>query len=244
MSLVEISDLLENAELKREEFVRLIEPFDYEFKGILFSEMFFFYLMAGTVRPARILESGRARGQSTLILSHCFPDTQIISIEYCKDSPDVPLAYERLKDRPNVELLFGDARKIMPEIICQNDVVLIDGPKGIRGVRFAFDLLATGKAPFVFVHDTTVGSPERIFLDKLNQSVSYSDDPHFALLAHTLDGKVSDLPDDRLFSATYPEKGYGYSLACIAHAQGTNYTMLKIKGRVEEYLNKLRTGKK
>ena len=244
MSQIAMSELLIKAKLKVEEFRFLLEPFDYESKGILFSEMFFLALVAGTVRPARILESGRARGQSTLILSHCFPDSQIISIEYTKDSADVPVAYQRLKDRPNVELLFGDARKVMPDILRENDVVLIDGPKGIRGVRFAFDLLATGKPPFVFVHDTMVGSPERIFLDKLHKDTLYSDDPGFAAIAPVLDrAKVTDMPKERTFEANYPNPGYGYSLACIAADPNTNFALLKLRGLIEEFVNRVMPGK-
>src|SRR5512133_4169593 len=109
----ELTDMLDrDAAAELAQFQRLIAGVPYERKGILFSEMFFFWLCARTLRPRRILESGRARGQSTLILSHCFPDAEILSVEYDRNSPDVAVAAERLQGRDNVRQLFGDATRL------------------------------------------------------------------------------------------------------------------------------------
>src|SRR6266436_4138891 len=86
----------------------------YERKGILYSEMFFLHLCAQAVKPSRILESGRARGQSTLLLSTMFPDLHVVSIESDPNSPDVRVAQDRLRGRDNVSLRFGDATRILP----------------------------------------------------------------------------------------------------------------------------------
>src|ERR1044072_8934079 len=99
----------------------------YERKGILYSEMFFLYLCAQAVKPSRILESGRARGQSTLMLSTIFSDLQVVSIESDPTSPDVQVAQERLRGRDNVSMRFGDATRILPVEVQKGDVVLIDG---------------------------------------------------------------------------------------------------------------------
>lgn len=210
------------------EFQALMAGIPYERKGILFSEMFFFWLCARDVKPRRILESGRARGQSTLILSHCFPDAEIVSVEYDRNSPDVAVAAERLQGRGNVRQLFGDATRLLPEMAQDGDVALIDGPKGYRGLRLALNLLASGRLPLVFVHDTARGAPERDFLDRRMPEAAYSDRPDFADVAHGLDqGAWDELPEaHRWTAAGAPAAGYGFSLACLPHQAGRGYRLL------------------
>ncbi|GAB4168700.1 MAG: hypothetical protein Fur0039_07170 [Rhodocyclaceae bacterium] len=211
-------------------FQSLIAGIPYERKGILFSEMFFLWLLAGTVAPHRILESGRARGQSTLILSHCFPEAEILSVEYDRDSPDVAVAEERLKGRGNVQQLFGDATKMLPALARPGDVALIDGPKGYRGLRLAVRLLGRG-LPMVFVHDTCSGSQERRFLSRRMPEALYSDEPRFAGIAHVLDrGAWDELPQERRWTpAGAPAAGYGFSLACLPRQAGRGYGIVLLE---------------
>lgn len=212
-------------------FQALIAGVPYERKGILFSEMFFFWLCARTIQPRRILESGRARGQSTLILSLCFPDAEILSVEYERNSPDVAVAAERLQGRSNVRLLFGDATRLLPQMARPGDAVLIDGPKGYRGLRLALRLLADGNTPQVFMHDAAAGSEERRFLSRHLPEAVYSDLPAFAELAHHLDQGVWDeLPAaHRWTPAGAPAAGYGFSLACLPHHSGCGYRGLLLR---------------
>ncbi|MEO5345411.1 MAG: hypothetical protein H7834_03410 [Magnetococcus sp. YQC-9] len=204
------------AEREKVHFAAKVDGIPYEKKGILFSEMLFFYLGARSAGARRVLESGRARGQSTLILSLCFPDLPILSIEHDPNSPDVVVAAERLKGREQVQLLFGDARERMPALVEPGDVALIDGPKGFAGLRLAFRMLATGKASMVFVHDVGVGTPDRSWLSTIAPEAVYSDDPQFARLCHDLDGAArEDLPEANRFESTYPKAGYGFSLVCL-----------------------------
>src|SRR5438046_7121417 len=98
----------------------------YERKGILYSEMFFLYLCAQAVKPSRIFESGRARGQSTLLLSAIFPDLDVVSIESDADSPDVRVAQDRLRGRENVSLRFGDATRSHRAAVRRGGRILID----------------------------------------------------------------------------------------------------------------------
>ena len=199
----------------------------YERKGILYSEMFFLYLCAQAVKPSRIFESGRARGQSTLLLSTIFPDLQIVSIESDPNSPDVPVAQERLRGRDNVSLRFGDATRILPAEARQGDVVLIDGPKGFRGLRLALRLLATGRVTRVFIHDCGLGTEERAFLDAHLHGLVYSDTIEFARIARALDaGCSTDIPTDRRFDGERPPRAYGYGLACIPFDPAVSYRML------------------
>ena len=227
----ELTQLLNQADRHVGEFTALIAGIPYERKGILFSEMFFFWICARSVHPKRILESGRARGQSTLILSHCFPDSEIISIEYDRNSPDVAVAAERLTGRSNVQQLFGDATRLLPSMARPGDVALIDGPKGYRGLRLALNLLAQGHTPLVFVHDTAAGSPERDYLARRMPEVAYSDLPAFARVAHQLDqGTWDELPKQhRWIGDNGPAAGYGFSLACLPHQTGRNYLLLKLQ---------------
>jgi hypothetical protein len=227
----ELTQLLNQADRHVDEFSALIAGIPYERKGILFSEMFFFWLCARSVHPKRILESGRARGQSTLILSHCFPDVEILSVEYDRNSPDVAVAAERLSGRSNVQQLFGDATQLLPRMALPGDVALIDGPKGYRGIRLALSLLVHGNMPLVFVHDTAAGSPERGYLTQHMPEVTYSDLPSFARIAHQLDqGTWDELPEQhRWIGDSAPAAGYGFSLACLPHQTNRSYLLLKLQ---------------
>jgi predicted O-methyltransferase YrrM len=192
----------------------------YERKGILYSEMFFLYLCAQAARPARILESGRARGQSTALLALAFPQAAIVSVEHDERSPDAPVAAARLARFPNVELRFGDATRLLPALARHGDVALIDGPKGMRAVRLALRLLAGGRVSMVFVHDVLPGSRERAFLERRLPATVYSDDRRFAEIAHSLDEHARPLPPGH---DSWERGTYGYSLACLAHAPGAPY---------------------
>jgi len=196
----------------------------YERKGILYSELFFLYLCARSFTPGRIFESGRARGQSTLVLSAIFPDLQIVSIESDPNSPDVQVAAERLKGRENVSLRFGDATRILPAEVREGDVVLIDGPKGFRGLRLALRLLSTGKLMQVFVHDCGLATEERAFLDANVRGALYSDSIEFARIARVLDATCwADIPPDRRFDGERAPRAYGFGLACIPFDPAVSY---------------------
>jgi hypothetical protein len=200
--------------------------------------MFFLYLCARHAVPRRILESGRARGQSTLLLSLLFPELPVISLEHDPGSPDVAVAGERLRDRANVDLRFGDATRILPAEVREGDIVLIDGPKGFRGLRLALSLLATGRAGLVFLHDAGKGSVERAFLEARVPGVLYSDEPEFAQVAHVLDADCQhQLPADRRFEGgRAPTTTYGYGLACLIFNPDVSYRRLFLRAIVDGFL--------
>jgi hypothetical protein len=208
-------------------FQKHVAGIPYERKGILYSEMFFLHLCAQAVKPGRIFESGRARGQSTLLLSTIFSDLQVVSIESDPNSPDARVAQERLRGRDNVSLRFGDATRILPTEVRKGDVVLIDGPKGFRGLRLALRLLATAKVAQVFVHDCGLGSEERTFLDAHLLGALYSDSIEFARIARVLDSACwADIPPDRRFDGERPPRAYGFGLACIPFDPAVSYPMV------------------
>lgn len=211
----------------------------YERKGVLFSEMFFLYLCAQRAAPRRVLESGRARGQSTLLLSNLFPDLPIISIEHDRSSPDVPVANERLRGRERVDLRFGDATRILPAEVREGDIVLIDGPKGFRGLRLALRLLATGRPALVFVHDCGVGAAERSFLDQHVPGAIYSDSIEFARIARVLDAPCwAGMPADRRFEGDHAPLAYGYGLACLPRNPATPYRRLLVRAGIDGFLRR------
>jgi predicted O-methyltransferase YrrM len=199
----------------------------YERKGILYSEMFFLQVCASHARPRRILESGRARGQSTLLLAVAFPELTLVSIEFDRNSPDAPVAAERLHACRNVELLFGDATRLLPALAQVGDVALIDGPKGFRALRLALRLLAQGRARMIFLHDVGRDTSERRFLEKHLPCTLYSDDPRFAGIAQVLDAAASaDIPLGHRWDAGGAPLGYGYTLACLQWNPRAGYRRL------------------
>ena len=211
-----MATLAEAAARELEAFRERTRDVPYERKGILYSEMFFLTLCARAVRPLRILESGRARGQSTLVLALSFSELPIVSLEHDERSPDVPVAAARLRPYRNVELRFGDATRILPAIARDGDVALIDGPKGWRGLRLALWLLAQARVRMVFIHDVPHGTDERAFLERWMPGALYSDDPQFAAVAHRLDTAVAEnLPEERRWRAAALASGYGFTLACL-----------------------------
>lgn len=227
-----LSTVLSSAEPQVPKFQRLVAGIPYERKGILNSEMFFLWLCAQAAPPKRILESGRARGQSTLILARCFPDAEILSVERHSHTPDAAVAAERLKNEANVRLLFGDATRLLPALARPGDLALIDGPKGLRGVRLALALLASRDLPMVFVHDTGPGTLGRLFFDRCLPAALYSGEPDLVRYSHALDDeKAMEIPPAHRFLAGGDSGEYGYSLACIPYATGTNYSLLRLKAR-------------
>lgn len=225
-----VSRLLAAADSRIGEFRRLVAGIPYERKGILNSEMFFLWLCAQSVKPTRVLESGRARGQSTLILARCFPDAEIISVEHDRNSPDVAVAAERLGNEANVRLLFGDATRLLVDAAKPGDIALIDGPKGFRGVRLALSLLGSGQLPLVFVHDTGPGSAERRFFARTMASARFSDEPQLVQHSHALDDEeAAEIPGDHRYAATAGRTGYGYGLAALSRDPGASYAGLKLR---------------
>lgn len=219
--------LVREAEDQKESFRELVKDVEYEPKGILYSEMLFMSLAVGQFEPLRILESGRARGQSTELLAKMFTDMPIISVEYDQNSEDVAVAKERLAPYSNVECQFGDAREVLPRISKAGDILLIDGPKAWRGMKLLFKMLATRKFDLAFIHDVNVGTPDRAFLEKHLPTTVYSDDPEYAAVAHDLDDRAKDqLPPENQFEATKGKFGYGWSLACLPYDARINYNSL------------------
>lgn len=128
----------------------------YEPRGILHSEMALIVHTCRRMGVQVVIESGRARGQSTYMLAKYLPDVAIHSVEL-RDHPDEAIARERLKDFGNVSLWAGDGNESVPAISASRDyariAILLDGPKGAAAVSilqrcFEFPHVLVG-----FIHD-------------------------------------------------------------------------------------------
>jgi predicted O-methyltransferase YrrM len=196
------SAVAERADALLSEYKLIISniPPEAGFGGIWESEMFLFYAAVKAFGPKQILESGRARGKSTLILARCFPNSRIVSIEYERESENAPAAEAKLKNEPNVELLYGDSREILPQRLRSGDAVLIDGPKDFRALKLAVDLLRTEKPCAVFVHDFPSNSPQRKFVEHNFPNAFFGDNPLFQRF-QSLDNERDPRPD--------PQRRYG-----------------------------------
>ena len=179
------------------------------FGGVWESEMFLFYAAVRPQQPRQVLESGRARGKSTMILARCFPDAKIISVELERDNVNAAAAEEKLKQCGNVELLYGDSRRILPAHLQTGDAVIIDGPKEFRGVELAVEVLRSGKPCTVFVHDFPPGSAWRRFVQRHFPDVFFGDDPLFDRFRSLDYGR-----DPRADAAAEKAGGYGI-FACF-----------------------------
>lgn len=224
---MEYSDITSTARTLLPEFRSNISSIGYERKGILYSEILFMLACMKGITVQRVLESGRARAQSTLLLAKALPQSEILSIEYDPNSPDVPVATERLRGYSNVKQLFGDAREELPRLLEDGDVVIIDGPKMFRAIRLALNLLATGKTPFVFVHDVNPGTAERRFLDLCMPECRFSDSRMVAEITSAADESAKNmLPFNQWLEGFEGEYGYGFSLGCLPYVRGRSYRLL------------------
>lgn len=185
----------------------LAQSIPYEPKGILFSEILYMGACLRLLRPRRLFESGRARGQSTLLLARLFPDLPLISVEHDPDSPDASIALERLKEHTQVDLRFGNSCVLLPQMAGPEDCVFIDGPKSFRALRLALRLLQRNQVRAVFVHDMMPGSPERHFLNRYLEDHHFSDWPSHLNLARPLDRTADPDRPDSGFSLAFLEPG-------------------------------------
>jgi len=205
-------------------------PPEAGFGGIWESEMFLFYAAVAPFQPRQILESGRARGKSTLILAHCFPGAHIVSTELDRDSSNAVAAETKLKPLPNVELVYGDSRRILPARLQPGDAVLIDGPKEFRGVELAIELLRTGKPCAVFVHDFPAGSRWRRFVEREFPNAFFGDDPLFDSF------RMLDQGRDPRTGSTQAKRGDYGIFACFPPGLPKSYWRLRASLMLARFL--------
>jgi hypothetical protein len=189
-------------EICREEkplFLQTLHGFTHEIKGLMNSEMLLFCAMSKHLGAAHVLESGRARGNSTEILARFFaptPGVRVFSVENLKYTEDSVIATRRLyKRHANLSLLYGDSFAVLPDL-CSRRVpctVLIDGPKGKYALQLASVLLAEEQVKAVFIHDSHKDTEHRPAIESLYPETFSSDDPAFVGAFGSLDEPCWDL---------------------------------------------------
>ncbi|MFO1183652.1 MAG: hypothetical protein U1E56_02545 [Bauldia sp.] len=207
--------------------VEIARRVPHEEQGILYSEALFLVGCIDGRGVHRIVESGRARAQSTLLFSLMLPDTEIVSIELEETSPHAPIAAERLRGRDNVRLLFGDSRELMPQLVQRGDAIFIDGPKGFRSIRLATALLGAGQTDHVFVHDLTQGTDKRDFVARNFPEARFSDRRELAAIGAEAD-RAGGVPVAWNGDAN-GDYGYGFGVGLIPRLGSRRYGWLNRK---------------
>lgn len=156
----------------------------YENKGIFHSELLAFVSIASTLGCDQIIESGRARGQSTEVIGRFFnrQGVRFESIEFDRWSPDVQTAAARLADlEGSITLHFGDAVKLVPRLADGSSIiVLIDGPKGFEALALAGVALGIPAVKAVAIHDLPQDSQaERHLTEDCGLATWFTDEPDF-----------------------------------------------------------------
>ncbi|WP_210397611.1 class I SAM-dependent methyltransferase [Motiliproteus sediminis] len=130
----------------------------FEPKGIFHSELLMAYTLIKELGVEKVIESGRARGQSTEIIARiCQQDgLEFHSIEYDDKSPDVAVAEKRLAPYKDVcTLHYGDGFELMPKLLDGKDtLIIIDGPKGVWAQKLGLLMLKKENVKAVLFHDT------------------------------------------------------------------------------------------
>jgi len=173
----DLETVVEHAREHSDRFQRAVDETSPDRYMMWYSELFLFASLCELTDCDQVIESGRARGVSTLVLSKYFEgsDTNIISIDNRPHSEDAEYAEERLADADNVTLQYGDSREIVPGNAGPKTGVLIDGPKGNAALRLGLDLLGD-EVPFVAVHDLHRDTFYRDLSELLFEHRLYTDD--------------------------------------------------------------------
>jgi len=164
VTILKQNELIPLAESILPEFTEILkQSHPYEIKGIFHSEMLMFCSIMTKYMPEQIIESGRARGQSTEIIARWSANHKINfhSIESNKSNIDCDIAEARLKGLP-VNLHYGDSFEIIPYLINNKKTLcLIDGPKG-SGMWKLFSIMFPIKSVCgIAMHDSYDGSTVR-----------------------------------------------------------------------------------
>lgn len=173
--------LHEGAFKLKKEFLDIIARHSYDSRGIFNSELLFFCAAIDNANVNQVIESGRARGYSTAVLAEFCNrrGIDVISIERDKGTAADQVARKKLRGYDNVNFRYGDARRILPNLVNENTAVLIDGPKGDQALVLTIKLLEQTNAPFIAVHDLHHGKFHRAIAEAVFKETEFSDDRKF-----------------------------------------------------------------
>jgi hypothetical protein len=169
----------------------------YEARGILHSEMALIIHTCRRLGVREVIESGRARGQSTYMLAKYMPDVEVHSVEL-RNHPDEAVARERLAAFENVSLYNGDGADFLPWLAAKATgptAILLDGPKGAAAVDilarcFEYPAVCAG-----FIHDMRRldhggPSPHRAAAVSRFANRAFSDDPRLVAGSSWMDAAI------------------------------------------------------
>lgn len=148
-----------------------------------------------------VLESGRARGQSTYLLGKYLPEARIESIEREWGSTDAAFCETRLRGLTNVRWSYGDSRRSLPSLAnafpSHRIAILLDGPKGNVALDLMQECFAYPNVMVGFIHDMRKldhGQPSdhRVEAEKRFPKAFYSDDPAYVEMTRHLDAHISE----------------------------------------------------
>ncbi len=204
----------------------------YEERGILHSEMLAVCGVCEYLGVRVVIESGRARGQSTRVLSDYFAGTtvRVRSLELLRDA-DSAYGERALAGRENVELLWGDAFERLPALVREHAgervAVLLDGPKGSPALDLAERAFAAG-ASCVFIHDMRRGTPQRPDAEGRDLRAFFTDDESYVREFGALDAACAPRPGQPITPHTWRPgmkghdriESYGPTLAVLLPRPG------------------------
>lgn len=171
----------------------------YEHRGILSSEMALILHTIAAQRCTRVIESGRARGQSTYLLAKYLPDVSVHSIELRDGHPDESYAKARLSGFKNVTLYYGSGVELVPQLASQSHertAILLDGPKGAAAVGILDRCFGLPNVIIGFIHDMRrldhgYPSPHRaVAIERLPRH-KFSDDPAIVEASSWIDANAA-----------------------------------------------------
>jgi hypothetical protein len=152
-----------NKSWEQEDLIKEISEIKYLPRGIYNSEMLLMISVLKFLNVETVLESGRARGHSTQLISKLLQNDDLhkslISLDFKKDS-DSEYAETNLAQYPKTKLIYGDANSILKKIVHKNFsqsdryAVLLDGPKSFNALYLTAKLIRSKMPPVaLFIHD-------------------------------------------------------------------------------------------
>lgn len=191
MNILSKERIIDICKEREGDFSEYLKCSTYERKGIFHSELLLVYAMCLELQINSIVESGRARGQSTCILAKGVEkqNIRVKSIELNKYTHDTIVSLNRLSELKNIELFYGDSFKMIHNLLDDSSIVLIDGPKGYDAFLLVCNVLQDNRVKAVFLHDAHKDSTIRDIIESTFPYTFFTDD-------HTYVSEFKHLDDD------------------------------------------------
>ena len=178
------------AKKHKAQFLNKTKKLKSESRGMTKSELLLIYSTIRELGVKRVIESGRARGFSTQVLAAALEqDYQIISVDFDTYGRDCRYSKKLLRKYDNVTLLHGDSRRVLPKLLGEDCVIILDGPKGLDAIVLAAKLMKDDSVKAVFIHDLSKDIFERDIAEIVFPNAFFADDAEFIETFSVLDAK-------------------------------------------------------